>query len=179
MLQFHGAQCRAMRGIGQGSQHWKSLWKAQQCRRSASARWGIAKGSVVVVLAFLAVMPDSIAASGKCSIGAADAGAIVFKGDTTTVVAIPDPEKIVVGVQFEMVLIVCSDNGNTSISGVDATMPRHGHGMNYKPDVTRESAGRYRAEGFLFHMPGQWRLSVGIDENGKPVQLTSDMTVGP
>ncbi len=42
--------------------------------------------------------------------------------------------------------------------GVDATMPEHRHGMNYKASVTPAGSGRWRAEGLLFHMPGRWEL---------------------
>ena len=133
----------------------------------------------MVLLATVAAMSTSNAASDRCAIGAADTGAVVLKGEATTVIAVPKPDKIIVGEQFEMDLMICSDVAKTTVSSVDATMPRHGHGMNYKPSLKRESTGRYRAEGLLFHMPGQWQLSVRIDENGKPVQLTSDVTVGP
>ena len=30
--------------------------------------------------------------------------------------------------------------------------------MNYRPSVTPQGAGRYRAEGLMFHMPGRWEL---------------------
>ena len=41
---------------------------------------------------------------------------------------------------------------------VDATMPEHRHGMNYRPTVTAQGGGRYRAEGLMFHMAGRWEL---------------------
>lgn len=131
------------------------------------------------LLATFAAISTVNAASDRCAVGAADTGAMVLKGQETTVIAVPKPEKIVVGEQFGMDLMVCSDLAETTISSVHATMPRHGHGMNYKPSLKRESAGRYRAEGLLFHMPGQWRLSVRIDENGDAVQLSTDMTIEP
>lgn len=133
----------------------------------------------VGLMATFAAISAANAASDRCSVGAADTGALVLKGEATVVVAVPTPGKIVVGRQFEMDLLVCSDVAETTVSSVDATMPQHGHGMNYKPVLKRVSAGRYRAEGLLFHMPGQWRLSVRIDENGNPVRLSSDVTVGP
>jgi len=42
---------------------------------------------------------------------------------------------------------------------VDATMPQHGHGVNYRPTVEALGNGRFRASGLLLHMPGAWQLS--------------------
>ncbi|MBK7080614.1 MAG: hypothetical protein IPH55_07620 [Betaproteobacteria bacterium] len=41
---------------------------------------------------------------------------------------------------------------------VDATMPEHRHGMNYRPTVVARGTGIYRADGLMFHMPGRWDL---------------------
>jgi hypothetical protein len=41
---------------------------------------------------------------------------------------------------------------------VDAWMPDHRHGMNYKPTVAAQGGGRYRAEGLMFHMAGRWEF---------------------
>jgi hypothetical protein len=41
---------------------------------------------------------------------------------------------------------------------VDADMPAHRHGMNYRTTVTALGDGRFRAEGLMFHMAGRWRL---------------------
>lgn len=53
---------------------------------------------------------------------------------------------------------------------VDATMPEHGHGMNYRPAVTTQGNGRFRADGLLLHMPGRWQLSFAV---GGEVLLTT------
>ena len=36
--------------------------------------------------------------------------------------------------------------------------PQHGHGMTRRASVSRGPGGLWRAEGLLFHMPGEWRL---------------------
>ena len=77
-----------------------------------------------------------------------------------------DPEQISVGELFVMDIIVCAGNQPWSGSlGVDASMPAHGHGMNYEPEVSSKKVGRFFAQGFLFQMPGQWRFefSLGSD----------------
>ncbi len=45
------------------------------------------------------------------------------------------------------------------LTAVDARMPAHRHGMNYKPTLTKLDWGHYRAEGLLLHMPGDWEFS--------------------
>ena len=46
---------------------------------------------------------------------------------------------------------------------VVADMPAHSHGMNTKPEVTLISPGKYRIDGMLFHMAGDWVITVRID----------------
>lgn len=61
--------------------------------------------------------------------------------------------------------------------GVSAWMPGHGHGMLRYPRVTERGAGRYRAEGLLFHMRGHWelRLDVVVDRLATRAVLPVDL----
>jgi hypothetical protein len=59
---------------------------------------------------------------------------------------------------------------------VDATMPEHRHGMNYRPVVSARSAA-YRAEGMLFHMPGRWDVTFDVEGNGRSERLTAVLQV--
>lgn len=45
---------------------------------------------------------------------------------------------------------------------VDADMPAHRHGMNTKPEIVHEGGNRYRAKGMLFHMAGEWLITVEV-----------------
>jgi hypothetical protein len=54
---------------------------------------------------------------------------------------------------------------------VDAWMPEHRHGMNYRPSVRPLGGGRYRAEGLMFHMPGRWELVFEVRDAGKAERL--------
>ena len=45
---------------------------------------------------------------------------------------------------------------------VDADMPAHRHGMNTRPEVTKFAENQYRADGMLFHMGGDWVISVRV-----------------
>lgn len=77
-----------------------------------------------------------------------------------------DPEDIAVGEYFTVNLLLCHESG-APFAGtlrVDADMPAHGHGMNYRPAIVQVAAGRFRAEGLMFHMPGEWRLEVSLDD---------------
>jgi hypothetical protein len=60
-----------------------------------------------------------------------------------------------VGEHFALELAVCPA---PDALRVDAWMPDHRHGMNYRPALTALGGGRYRAEGLLFHMPGRWEF---------------------
>ena len=46
---------------------------------------------------------------------------------------------------------------------VSADMPAHSHGMNTKPETVQVTPGKYRIDGMLFHMAGDWVISVRID----------------
>jgi hypothetical protein len=70
------------------------------------------------------------------------------------------PPKIAVGQPFVLELAACAKQGAPVSSGIklDAQMPEHRHGMNYRPSVEPLGGGRYRSEGWLFHMPGRWEF---------------------
>ena len=70
------------------------------------------------------------------------------------------PSKIVVGEHFVVELAVCPKQNVELLDKIklDAHMPEHRHGMNYRPAVAALGAGRYRSEGWLFHMPGRWEF---------------------
>jgi hypothetical protein len=64
---------------------------------------------------------------------------------------------------FALDFAVCArDGGRVEAPRVDATMPQHGHGMNYRPTVEALGDGRFRADGMLLHMPGRWQLSFTV-----------------
>ena len=79
-----------------------------------------------------------------------------------------------VGRHFALSFQVCGRDGAVDPESVsiDARMPRHGHGMNYRPTVTAFGNGRYRAEGLMFHMPGEWELAFVVREGGATERVT-------
>ncbi len=87
-------------------------------------------------------------------------------GENYTVSFLTTPEKIMVGMPFSILLTVCKNNGEAFDGSVKVTasMPAHGHGMNYKPSVAKLSGGKFNMEGFLFHMPGRWQYAFDLTD---------------
>jgi hypothetical protein len=65
------------------------------------------------------------------------------------------PAPLKVGQHFVLEFAVCPAPESVR---VDASMPEHKHGMNYRPTVTATGEGRYKAEGLMLHMAGKWEL---------------------
>ena len=89
------------------------------------------------------------------------------------------PEKIPLGGHFSVELAVCANAGAPlpeSVS-VDAWMPDHRHGMNYRASVRRDAGGRYRADGLMFHMPGRWELIFELRAAGRTDRLTQSEVI--
>jgi len=91
------------------------------------------------------------------------------------------PENVVIGQHFTVELALCARDGTAKPESVrvDAQMPEHRHGMNYRAKVTATGAGRYRAEGLMFHMPGRWEyiFEVRAAGGGAPERLTTSVVL--
>ena len=89
------------------------------------------------------------------------------------------PQTVPTGTHFVVDFAVCARGKAVMPSAVrvDANMPDHRHGMNYKPVVTKVSPGVYRAEGLLFHMPGRWDLTFDIVTGNTTQRLASTLRV--
>ena len=91
------------------------------------------------------------------------------------------PAPIPVGRHFVLDFELCprAAAGLPSEVRVDALMPEHKHGMNYRPSVSSPRAGVYRAEGLMFHMPGRWELVFELrDGQAAPQRLVQSLQVG-
>ena len=62
-------------------------------------------------------------------------------------------------------LAACPKRGAAAFERVklDAHMPEHRHGMNYRVKVVPMGTGRFRSEGWMFHMPGRWQFVFEVD----------------
>lgn len=69
---------------------------------------------------------------------------------------------------LEICLTVSGATPEGGVLEVDAVMPAHGHGMNYRSEVQLLEPGHFIAEGMLFHMPGKWEIRFDfVRESGK------------
>jgi hypothetical protein len=78
-------------------------------------------------------------------------------------------EPITVGRHVALEVQVCPPDA--VLLRVDAVMPEHRHGMNYRPSVKALGPGRWRVEGLLFHMPGRWELRLDVQSAGRTDRL--------
>ena len=92
-----------------------------------------------------------------------------------------DPEQLKVGRFFIAEVVACRspDGGPVSDIRIDATMPAHGHGMNYRPAATRTAPGHYKFTGLMLHMPGTWRFTIDLLQGAKRTRLTEDISLRP
>ena len=89
-----------------------------------------------------------------------------------------DPQPVV-GQHFALLFAVCGRAAPAApeSAGVDARMPAHGHGMNYRPSVTALGGGRFRAEGLMLHMPGRWELVFVVQEAGSAERIVYPLDI--
>ncbi len=91
------------------------------------------------------------------------------------------PDALKVGQFFEAEVIACRAPGPDSVREVvlDAQMPAHGHGMNYRPTGTEIAPGRFRITGLMLHMPGRWRLTFDLMQGDRRTRLSRDVDLKP
>ncbi len=113
-------------------------------------------------------------ASAACPPAAAD-GRIV--GDEVVQVAWrTEPARLAIGQPFVLLLAVCP--ADARLPRVDATMPEHRHGMNYRPSLQPLGDGRWRVEGLLWHMAGRWEWQFDVlHGTGKLHRLRQDVNL--
>jgi hypothetical protein len=108
-----------------------------------------------------------------------DAPGTRLESDRYVVVYRTLPPKLAVGEHFAIDARVCAKGRSAPPTGlrVDATMPEHRHGMNYRATVAAKGGGRYLAEGLLFHMPGRWQLLFDVEARGTSERLASELVL--
>jgi hypothetical protein len=118
---------------------------------------------------------------------AAQCGALILapakqqiESSAIVLVYAPSESPLPVGQHFSLQVQVCLKDPAARVMTlqVDADMPAHRHGMNYRPKVERLESGVFHAQGMMFHMPGTWRVMFEVlasDANGRVTRL--DQTV--
>lgn len=125
-----------------------------------------------------AVMLAAAVPAWACPLSMTD-GPLTAKSPSHSVAAVPSADPITVGQPFSLTLEACGADG-TPFQGVlkpDAHMPAHRHGMNYRPSVTDRGGGKYRIDGFVFHMPGQWQFVFELQDGADSDRLLIDHMV--
>jgi hypothetical protein len=84
------------------------------------------------------------------------------------------PAAIEIGRHFSVEAIVCAPGAVPRLR-IDALMPEHKHGMNYRPTIKGPDHGRWVAEGLMFHMPGRWQLLFDVDRGDRTDRLVTDV----
>jgi hypothetical protein len=101
----------------------------------------------------LGVLAAATSAAQACDLPGGKAQKIETARHLVLYRTLPAPMKV--GQHFSVEFAVCPTPESVRI---DAWMPEHKHGMNYRPTVTATGDGRYRAEGLMLHMAGKWEL---------------------
>jgi hypothetical protein len=122
-----------------------------------------------MTLAPLLVAWIAAAAAPACELPGGGAQRIESRSHVVLYRASPEPR---VGEHFALDFAVCPAPQGVR---VDATMPEHRHGMNYRPTVTAQGGGRYRAEGLMFHMAGRWELVFEVRTGGASERLAQSL----
>lgn len=124
------------------------------------------------------LLPGSGAALAQ-DCGAALAGAVKLEAEKYALAFRTDPERVSVGRHFSVDMVVCPKSGAGEVASVkvDAHMPDHRHGMNYKAKITDRGQGRFEAQGLMFHMPGRWEFLFDVEGKDGPERLTRSMVL--
>lgn len=91
----------------------------------------------------------------------------------------PRPWPVEVGRHFAVDIVVCAAATARAPApvGIDADMPLHRHGMNYRPTVQALGGDRYAVEGLMFHMPGRWRFIFELGSGAERLRLVDEVDV--
>jgi hypothetical protein len=89
------------------------------------------------------------------------------------------PPTIAIGQPFAIESVFCPHGGGPMPSSLrlDAQMPEHRHGMNYRPTVSPQGRGRFLAQGMVFHMPGRWQLVFDVTAGSRTERIARDVVV--
>ena len=132
------------------------------------------RGMVMVSLIFALMTKFTLA---DCQNLQADEVINISDANNATVLQVVTDGVIKVGEPFSTHIYPCDKD--IEITAIDATMPAHGHGMNYQTELLQVDEGEYLANGLLFHMPGVWRIDINIKQNGVRKSVTKELTIDP
>ncbi len=126
----------------------------------------------------LAVAPLGVAAqpasapAEACPPPAAGAAVLQQGGVQASWVAEPAPA---VSKPFALRVALCPVRAE--LVRVDATMPEHRHGMNYRPRLVPAGPGAWTVDGLVWHMPGRWELLLVTRLDGREQRLVQSVVL--
>jgi hypothetical protein len=125
--------------------------------------------------ALAAALCGAVASAAACPLPAALPGEQRLTQGEVQLAWQAEPAALVVGRPFALAIRICP--AQARLLRVDATMPEHRHGMNYRPSVQALGDSRWRSEGLLWHMAGRWELAFEVEHAGKPDWLRQSVTL--
>ncbi len=129
--------------------------------------------SLLLVAAPLGVAAQPASAPAEaCAPPAAGATVLRQSGVQGSWVAEPAPA---VSKPFALRVALCP--ARAELVRVDATMPEHRHGMNYRPRRVPAGAGRWTVDGLVWHMPGRWELLLVTRLDGREERLVQSVAL--
>ena len=126
-------------------------------------------------LAVMVAAAVTFASSALADCAAPPEGAAVINDGTVQAAWQPEAGPITVGRPFALLVTLCP--ADAQLQRVDASMPEHRHGMNYRASVKPLSNGRWRVEGMLWHMSGRWELRLDLQVQGKEHRLRQSVVL--
>ena len=123
--------------------------------------------------------PDPALATSSCDITQNTAGGQIIDKGPYRLVYHTAPETLTIGKFFELTVAICTKDGSPSpdVLKVDATMPMHGHCMNYRPNVKKTGPGKFTAKGLMMHMAGSWRLQFDVRQGSTSTRIATNLTL--
>lgn len=150
---------------------WRGAVRILEAAARAALRYTVREMRWIVAAVVAAALVDNAVAQ-ACG---DRLGADVRRAENSryTVAFRTQPAPLAVGQHFAVAFVVCPKDGAAAPTAVavDANMPAHKHGMNYRTTVTRATDGTWRADGLMFQMPGRWDLTFDVATGGGTQRL--------
>jgi hypothetical protein len=125
--------------------------------------------------ALCALLAAEVAAQPAADCPPPEAGAAVIEQAALRATWRAEPAPLAVSRPFALRIALCP--ARAELVRVDATMPEHRHGMNYKVRLTPTGAGQWTADGLVWHMPGRWELLLVARLDGQEQRLVQSVTL--
>jgi len=109
-----------------------------------------------------------------------DSNMLIVENDQYTAV-IKNLEPVKVSEPLTVLVTVCGEVSAIDEFTLDASMPVHGHGTNYQPNIKKVESesdyALYQVEGIVLHMPGKWQWDMEIGSTSGKQTLNHEFVV--